>query len=248
MGSDTPGQFSSVSTATSPDSGISWLDILDALPSPGMWLFNKLMGVIEDVIGSEFFGTNSDGVGDFTAALNLFMDTIASQQNEGDFTVAIQALEALLESVVTQGLFNGITFANLIAAGQALAVIGLDLAETLISVVIKLLQIIVTQLVSFLEDPIDIPGISWLYETITNDTAPNASTVICFVIAIPFTIIFKTQFNVAPWPAQLPSKSDNMQAATSFPLDAFQHAVAGVAKLLFTAVGVVGDISRLSRK
>lgn len=208
-----------------------------------MWLLNKLLGVIGDALGTSMVASDQDGIKDFTNSMNSLIDTLMSEQTQHDISGAVDSILQLLQAIATTGPFDSLTFGKILAVCQALARVAIDLAEQFVGFLIKLGRYLASKVVAFLEDPMDIPGISWLYEAITGDSLPSASAVICFAIAIPVTIIYKLIFNSAPFAAQLDTARliapSTMLSSTS---DQAVHGVQGVLKLLFTGVGALSDV------
>ncbi|KAF9069721.1 hypothetical protein BDP27DRAFT_1363075 [Rhodocollybia butyracea] len=72
-------------------------------------------------------------------------------------------------------------------------------AETLVTTLIQLLEIIMSGLVDMLDAPLEIPILSSLYESISGDTLTFLD-LFCLIGAIPATILFKLEAGSAPYP------------------------------------------------
>ncbi|KAF7117673.1 hypothetical protein CNMCM5793_006796 [Aspergillus hiratsukae] len=212
------------------------------LPSPASWILNKLLGLFGSNDGAGILGEDARGIDDFTNTLTNLLDVLISQQTKTDFDKAIAALQTLLLNITNRGVFDGVTFASLLNLVQALAVIGVDIVQNIVTLVIHLIQFLASRLVSFLEEPLDIPGISWLYEHITGDKSPSSSSVICFAIAIPFTITYKLVFNRPPFP---PS---TLKVELSPPEEIAQHSVMGALGIVFGFYNLLDDIGDLMKQ
>jgi len=83
--------------------------------------------------------------------------------------------------------------------GGIIATLLIDSAETVVTTLLQLLQIIISGLVDMLDAPLDIPVLSSLYKSISGDTLTFLD-LICLVGAIPATIIFKLSTGNVPYP------------------------------------------------
>lgn len=85
---------------------------------------------------------------------------------------------------------------------RIIAIIGDLLIESVENIVVSsidIMEVLVEGVLAVLDTPVDIPVISWLYKEITGNDL-SLLDVLCLVIAIPSTLIYKLAHNKAPYP------------------------------------------------
>lgn len=218
------------------------LGILDEIPSPGMWLLNKLLGILKWVFeGEPIEAGNDTGIDVFLTSMRGILDTLYDRQLQADCKAAIQSVQNMIDSITTNGIFDSITLGAVMSVIHDLATISIDLAKNLFTLLLDVSRYIVARMIKFIEKPIYLPGISWLYEQITGISMPSLSEVACFCLAIPFTFAFKIIYNEAPYVS-----SEDGKVALSNTLtmsgDQWEHAAHAVFKLCTTGYGLWSDV------
>jgi hypothetical protein len=240
-GQMTIGQYTSSSSLILSDKlhGKNLTSILDELPSPGTWLLNKLLEALDSLFGIEdsIVAGNAVGLDNMLKTLNDFLNEVNGEELAQDFLNAVQAVENLISTIITDSIFSSTTFGAIMTAIQSLAVVAVDVAKAITQMLINMFTFIAERIVSFLETPINIPIISWLYKQITGSDMPSVSEAACFALAIPFTIIYKIAFGNAPYQS---SAEETPLGMTS---DQKWHAVLGVSKIIVNYFGLIGDIA-----
>ncbi|RHZ56607.1 uncharacterized protein CDV56_107860 [Aspergillus thermomutatus] len=225
------------------------LDILDEIPSPGMWLLNKLLGILEWVFeGEPIEAGNDTGIDVFLTSMRGILDTLYDRQLQADCKAAIQSVQNMIDSITTNSIFDSITLGAVMSVIHALATVSIDLVKNLFTLLLNVSRYIVARMIKFIENPIYLPGISWLYEQITGTSMPSLSEVVCFCLAIPFTFAFKIIYNEAPYVSS--SKDGNVVRSNTLTMsgDQWEHAAHAVFKLCTTGYGLWSDIETTAIK
>jgi hypothetical protein len=169
------------------------------LPSPASWIMNKILHLLSGDDNKDILSIDASGIQQFTNTLDSLLSMLVTDKTKTDFANAIKAIQDLILNITTKGAFDGTTFASLLHVFHQLIALGTDVVESLMNHIIMLFQWIVKRVVAFFEQPMNLPGISWLYEHLTGNTMPSFSSVFSFAVAIPFTIFYKIVFNEAPF-------------------------------------------------
>lgn len=154
--------------------------------------------------------------GNYHLKNNVTTATTASNINTGTNTQLSSLLETLKKAIAQEGTLFEEAFKQLqtqiieqvpnLSAGEIIkrliAIIGdllVSSVENLLVSAIDIIEVLVEGVLQLLDATIDIPVISWLYKEITGNEL-SLLDVICLVVAIPGTLVYKIAYNQAPYP------------------------------------------------
>jgi hypothetical protein len=127
----------------------------------------------------------------------LLEDFSAMLDREGDvFTNAYQSFKT---EIVDQIASLSITDVIKKMLG-ILADLVLETVENAVLSLVDIVALLVEGIVSFLDTPLDIPVLSWLYSLISGGDALSFLDLACLIVAIPVTIICKLVMQETPFP------------------------------------------------
>lgn len=142
---------------------------------------------------------------------DIFQDLLKLLDEEGDTLSA--AYSAIKTDIVDQ--FQSLSLKQVIQKFVAIATDTLlQTAENILLAAIDVLVQLTEGLVALLTTPLDIPVLSWLYQKITGD-ALSFLDLVCFIAAIPATIVYELATGDVPFPAK-DALTTGLLAASSF--------------------------------
>lgn len=116
------------------------------------------------------------------------------QNEEGTFTTAYQNLKSMADNI--QSMSPMAVLKQLVAI---IADVVIDSAKNVVVALINIIESIIVGVLDALDAPIDIPVISWLYTKVSGNPL-SILDLICLVVAIPTTIIYKIAKEESPFP------------------------------------------------
>jgi hypothetical protein len=128
------------------------------------------------------------------------------------------------------------TISSLLASIKLIAHIAVDLAEAIVTGLTDLVKYVAMKLVAFLSSPIDIPGVSYIYEYTTGDKLPSALSVCAFVLSVPFTFFWKVLHGGAE-----PFPDEENTVAGPQDLNDNEHMALGIFGLISAVWGLASD-------
>jgi len=127
---------------------------------------------------------------------SILQDLLNMVDREGDaFKTAYNNILDIINNISTLSLLDVIK--------KIIAILVDLILTTMENIAVTFLDIaadIVQGAMDLLDAPIDIPVISWLYGLITNGSKLSILDLVCLVVAIPSTLIYKVATNRAPFP------------------------------------------------
>ncbi|KDQ65006.1 hypothetical protein JAAARDRAFT_245756 [Jaapia argillacea MUCL 33604] len=169
--------------------------VLDDLPSSATWLMNKIFNAAGGDAGTITFTNATTTFERLWAKFTADMDQIGFGD---DLKKAYESLKTMLVTFRDRGIFDSTSWVSLLEVAKAFIFVVLDVAELAALSVESLIAEAFNFFMDILNEPLDIPVVSWVFEEITGVKLTVINTV-TFIIAIPFTIAYKVVMGKTPF-------------------------------------------------
>ena len=162
----------------------------------GNWLMSTSLANSGGMTGGAVPGYDADAFG----SLGQAFQEIYTMIQGGKAVAAFKNAEDCFRQIGTHPeLFLQLTLQGVLEAMRGLADLSIEICKVVTTLLLKAVKGLFTLLMSTLTAPIEIPVVSWLYGKISGGATLTLLDLMCLIVAIPTTVIYKAFAGKAPF-------------------------------------------------